>query len=254
LPEEIGRIGDKSNAPKVLLNLGLKEDLSMKYQRFVVCSFVVVSLLCGGQAWGAAGDPLWEQTFNYLPNYDTTSPNALAASSSTLIVCGGAYKETVAPETGSYSRFSLGFIRAYDVVTGNLKWQGTPLTLANTEGAINVNYFGNIIVNGNIAMVQGGAYSYTQNTEGPPWQTLHLSKTVLRAYNIDNGQLIWENIKDGNGIFMQGANPVTTNNRVFIAGGDNPIGLAPSSGWVRAYQIPGTALQAPLYLLLDKNQ
>jgi hypothetical protein len=221
----------------------------MKYQRFVVCSFLVVSLLCGGQAWGAAGDPLWEQTFNYLPNYDITSPYALAASSSTLIVCGRALKYSSDP-----SQVSLGFIRAYDVVTGNPKWQGTPLTIASTEGAYNVNYFDSIIVNGNIAMVQGGAVSYTQNTEGPPWQTLHLSKTILRAYNIDTGQLIWENIKDGVAYYMQGANTLTTDKRVFMSGGENPLNLPPSSGWVRAYQIPGTALQAPLSLLLDKIQ
>jgi hypothetical protein len=223
----------------------------MNYQRVAVCSFLVVSLLCGGQAWGAAGDPLWEQSFNYLPDYDRTYPTALAAYSSTLIVCGQADKETRDPETYIYSRVSLGFIRAYDVVTGNLKWQGTPLTLASTPGAINENYFTNIIVKGNIAMVQGGAYSYTQQTGGP--NTLNLCKTVLRAYYIDNGQLIWENIKDGNG-YMQGANTFTSDKRVFMSGVDNPLGLAPSSGWVRAYQIPGTALPAPLSLLLDKNQ
>jgi outer membrane protein assembly factor BamB len=223
----------------------------MNYRRALACSFLIVSLLWSGLVWGENGAPIWEQTFDYLPNYDVVNISCLAASSSTLVVCGSASKTT---SNSGQAVVSLGFIRAYDVVTGKPKWQGTQLTLASTQGAINQNNFGNIIVNGNIAMVQGVAYSFTINSQ-EPWQTLILSKTILRAYNINTGQLLWENIKDGFSDVMQGTNTFTMSNLVFIGGSDKPAisAFTPNSAWVRAYQVPGTNLQG-LSLLLDEKK
>ena len=139
------------------------------------------------------------------------------------------------------------------IVSGcNPKWPGIPLqTLASTAGAYNYNVFTSITLSGNVAMVHGYALSYTQNSQGPPWQTLNLSKTILRAYNMNTGQLIWENIKDGYG-FMYGANSVIANNKVFVIGGDNAMGVPPANGWVRAYQIPSAGVQGMSLLLKNR--
>ena len=60
----------------------------MNLRHKVVCLSLVLSFFGAGPVWGALGDPLWEQTFNYLPNYDNTQPHSCAASSGILIVCG----------------------------------------------------------------------------------------------------------------------------------------------------------------------
>lgn len=224
----------------------------MNYHRVLVNSLLAVSLLWGGHLWAAAGDPLWEQTFDYLPDYDQTQIFCLAASSGILLVSGSALKQTINIEPPIQSVVSLGFIRAYDLVTGKLKWQGTPLTLASTQGAVNQNSFANIIVNGNIAMVQGVANSATYNSQEPR-QILNLCKSILRAYNINSGQLLWENIQDGVGYNMMGSNIITLSNRVFTAGNDKPAGFLPRSAWVRAHEVPGTYIQA-LSLLLDEKK
>lgn len=212
----------------------------MNYRRGVVYLILAASLfICGGQAWGALGDPLWEKTINYT-GYDTTMPYALAATSNTLIVCGTASIQSTFTN-------SIGFIRAYDIVTGNIKWQGTSLTLASTQDANNHNTFLTIRTNGNIAMVLGTAMSESDGYPG----TIYLNKTILRAYVADTGQLLWENIKDGNAVYP-GPIMLTTNNLVFITGTDTPYGLPPSIAWVRAYQVPNTGLQSPLLLLDDQ--
>jgi hypothetical protein len=220
-----------------------KEDWSMNYRRGLVCLFLVIGLLGGGQAWGAAGDPLWQQTFNYLPNYDSFYQMALGASANTVIVCGEVGKNMAG---NGYN--SLGYIRAYDVASGAPKWQGAPLTLASTAGAYNDNCFDSIIINGNIAMVEGWAYSYT-NDPGTGNTTVNLDKAIMWAYNADTGQLIWENITDNAGSYsyLYGANAITVTNKVFTFGCDNT-----GNAILRAYQIPSTYLQSPLLLLDDK--
>jgi hypothetical protein len=225
----------------------------MNYRLGLVSLFMVMSFLWGGQAMGAPGDPLWEQTFNYQTQYDVTQPVTCAASSSTLIVCGSAIKQTNPPGT-STTQISIGFIRAYDVATGTPKWQGVPLNLASTPDAYNNNSFGTITISGNIAMIQGTAVSFTYNTTGPPWQTIILNKTILRAYNLTTGQLLWENVKDGHCLEMKGGNTYTTSNLVFMIGFDKFFGTdPPANGWVRAYQIPTASAQG-LSLLLDYSQ
>ena len=210
----------------------------MNYQRVIVYSFLAVSLLWGGQVWGATGDPLWTDTFNYLPNYDNTQPVIFGASSSTLIVCGTASKQ----QSGSAYRYSIGFIRAYDIGTGSSLWQGTPLTLASTNNATNFNQFHTIIFDGNIAMVQGIAW--TMNSLG----TMTLAKTIIRAYNARSGQLIWENISDGVAN-SNGSNALTSSN-LFISIGTDTLNTPPINGLVEVRRIPITGIQG-LPLLLN---
>lgn len=217
----------------------------MNYRRNLVCLLMVVSLLGVGQVWGAAGDPLWEQTINYLPDYDNTYADACAATASTLIVCGDASKTTTLTEPPyTSSTISRGFIRAYDAATGALKWQGAPLTLAATSGAFNINRFDKITLSGNIAMIQGLSY----NDQG----NYAISKTIVRAYNADTGQLLWENVEDGFWEQPGTEQSFTAANRLYMIGADAPWMSHPHffSAWVRAYQIPSTGPQA-LGLLLQ---
>jgi hypothetical protein len=203
--------------------------------------FLVLTLLGAGQAWGAPGDPLWEQTFNYQSQYDITIPNAVAATSSIVIVTGEASTTTHQP---AETEISLGFIRAYDAATGAFKWEGTPLTLASTPDAVNDNYLGDIMISGNIAMVTGMALSQSYSTSPP---TVYLAKTIVRAYNISTGELLWENVKDGYG-YLLGSHNFAANNRVFTTGTDKTAITPSCSTWVRAYQIPSATL-SPLLLL-----
>jgi outer membrane protein assembly factor BamB len=207
---------------------------------------LVAGISWGTIAWGAPGDPLWETTFNYLPNYNQIEVSAMAATSNTLIVCGDAFNQQL---TGELDINSLGFIRAYDVASGNLKWQGVPLILAatNTPGAqdSNFNRFDQIILKGNIAMVCGSAFSYTFNGVNT---VTNLRKTVVRAYNADTGQLLWENVRDGN--HFTGGAALTTlpgSDRAFTAGQLDDAG----NGFVRAYQIPGGSPPSLPLLLLE---
>lgn len=197
--------------------------------------FLAASLLWGGVAWGAQGDLLWERTFNYQTQL--LDIYAIASTSSTVIVCGSAATQGFAN--------SGGFIRAYDIASGNLRWEGIPLTMAATTGATNFNVFGNIMLNGNIALVMGYA---TSSTYANGQQTYNMDKNVLRAYNADTGQLLWEDIRNGSASHMAGSNsPATTaNNRVFVSG----CNLLTGDGFVRAYQISNAPLTS-LPLLLE---
>jgi outer membrane protein assembly factor BamB len=94
----------------------------------------------------------------------------IAVSSTTCIVYGISYNYEATPN-------SIGFIKAFDTTTGNLKWERT-LTIGPRN-----NYILSIIIDGNIAYIKTGI----DNILGPNY-----NEDFLGAYNINTGQSIWE--------------------------------------------------------------
>ena len=189
-------------------------------------------LFVPGSAWGAAGDLSWEKQFTFLPQYDNIMINGLALASTAYIVSG-----TATHSDGTSG--TVGFIKAYDVATGDIKWEKT-LTLGATG-----NGFGNIAINGDIALVRG---SYSSGT--PPNFTLF--KAFIHAYNADSGKLLWEVLLDSEvtppNSVPQTPSLIMGNNRAFSI-------FTPytSNGYhdtisVRAYQLRNVALQTMLLL------
>jgi hypothetical protein len=186
--------------------------------------------------WGAAGDPLWEKQFTFLPQYDTITINSTALSASRYILSGNARN---ADGTGG----SLGFIKAFDVASGDIKWEPT-LTLGDSN-----NVFGNIVINGDIALVRG---SYATNSGSPPVFTVF--KSFIRAYLADTGQQVWEVLRNfevtSSSLPGGGNSTQTANNRVFTFFVPvSPSGTANyGTFYVRAYQVRNAALQTMLLL------
>jgi hypothetical protein len=196
------------------------------------CLVMAWGLLVPGLALGAQGDLLWEKQFTFLPQYNTITINYTALSSTTYILTGNAKN---ADATGGM----LGFIKAFDVATGDIKWEKT-LTL----GA-NSNSFGGVAINGDIAIVRGG-YA----TGVPPT----VLRNLIRAYQVDTGELLWEVVRD----FESSATPnsvglpitLTANNRVFtfftIVKADGTTDF--STIFARAYQVRNVFVQSMLLL------
>jgi outer membrane protein assembly factor BamB len=207
----------------------------MNYRRVFVYSFLVLSLLCGSQVWGAAGDPLWEKEFN-VPSYPTITINAMSVSQTSVIMCGNASGAGTSPQ-------QIGFIRALDVTTGNLKWEHY-LNLGSQT-----NNFSVINIEGGIVLILGTAYGWVQN---PPSQ---LSKSIVRACYADTGQLLWETQKD---IYTTTQTFPTTSYPPIMATGNNrtflallaPGGPGPGNCIVRAFQVKNVGIE-PTMLLLD---
>jgi outer membrane protein assembly factor BamB len=189
-------------------------------------------LLVPGSVWGAAGGQLWETPFTFLPQYDTITINCTALSATTYILTGNA-------RNGDGTGGQEGFIKAFDVATGHIKWEKS-LTL----GA-NGNSFGGVVINGDIALVRGG-----YGTGVPPT----VLKNFIRAYHADSGQLLWEVLRD----FESSATPnsvglpitLTANNQVFTFFSTIKADGTPdfSTIFARAYQVRNIPLQ-PLLLL-----
>jgi hypothetical protein len=195
-------------------------------------------LLVASSVWGSAGDELWKTEFN-IPNYPTITINAMCVSQSSIIICGNA-------SGGATTPMQIGFIKAFDVNTGILRWDHD-LTLGpqtNNYTAINVE--------GSVALVLGTAYGWVTNPP-PGYQ---LSKSIVRACYADTGQFLWETQQD---IYQMVAGTITSyqpfmataNNRTFLAGVVAIAGAAlPGTCIVRAYQVKSVTL-APSMLLLD---
>lgn len=203
-----------------------------------LCLLMVIAgvLLIAGSVWGAAGEQLWEKKFNFLPQYNSIQVSGMATSSTSLIVYGFARNDS----TG----IGMGFIKAFDVDSGNIKWEDT-LSVGATG-----NSFTGLALYGEIALVRGGGSSLSGN---PPVYTFN--RNILRAYHADTGQQLWEIAKDWEKTpSEQVAGPpniVAANNRVF-----NILDEIDTSGkWtgictVRAYQVKNVGIE-PTMLLLD---
>jgi outer membrane protein assembly factor BamB len=207
--------------------------------RKVMCSVAILTgaLLLAGAAWGA--DPLWTKQFTFLPDYDHIVINQVAVTSNALVICGYV-KSDVAPTP------TMGFIKALDVVTGNIRWEKT---LTQGTG----NSFGTgLTVSGEIVVVKGGFSTYSGT---PPVYTAN--RNILRAYQADTGNLLWEDLVDWESTPTEAtggpANIVSANNRVFnILRGVDTTGKLTGTCTVRAYQVK--SITPPLSLFLEYSQ
>jgi hypothetical protein len=111
---------------------------------------ILLTLTITSFAQGAVGDLLWSKSFNFLPVYNRVSAST-AFSSSTCIINGAAMNSS----TGH----SIGFIKVYDIDTGDLKWDRT-LTLGDS------NWF-NVSLNGNLVYITGFSQSWTDFSTSP---------------------------------------------------------------------------------------
>jgi hypothetical protein len=195
-------------------------------------------LLLTGSVWGSDVNELWTIEFT-IPNYPTIQINAMCVSQSSIIICGNA-------SGGASTPTQIGFIRAFDVTTGKLRWDHD-LTLGPQT-----NNYTAITVEGGIALVLGTAYGWVSNPP-PGYQ---LSKSIVRACYADTGQFLWESQQD---IYQMAPLPTasfpplmaTLNNRTFLAGVVSTGGAAlPGTCILRAFQVKSTTM-APNMLLLD---
>jgi outer membrane protein assembly factor BamB len=194
---------------------------------------IAVMLLLASSVWGAAGDQLWEQEFS-IPNYPNIAINAMSVSPTSVIICGNASGGT-SPQ--------IGFVKALDVTTHQIKWEYELISGSQT------NNFNAITIDGGIALVLGTYFGVVPVT---------VSKTLLRAFNADTGQILWTNEND----LFQNAAPgpqllstplmATANNRTYLAvtvpsGG----GVFPGAGTCIVRALQEKATLAPLSLLMD---
>ncbi len=155
--------------------------------------------------WGAGGDLLWEKTITFSPTYPYISSSSLAVSSTLCIVYGSVQTQFMPPMV------LIGYIKAYDMATGNLKWERT-LTLGNYY-----NGFGKIIIDGNIAYITGSSSSTSGTPPTPYWQ-----QYTLGAYDANTGQTLWENISaDSIGNLNMYVPAPLVNNRIITSGYNN---------------------------------
>jgi len=196
-------------------------------------------LLVPGPVWGVPGEQLWQKQFTFLPQYDTITINSTALSARSYIVSGFA-------KNADFTGGQVGFIKAYDVATGEIKWEKT-LTLGASSNA-----FGSIAINGDIAMVRG-SYGTIVSTGPPP--VYSIIKNLIIAYHVDTGDLLWEVQRDFESTpTLIGPGTITTqtaNNRVFtFFAGVNTSGVVNyGTFFVRAYQVRNVVLQS--LMLLD---
>jgi outer membrane protein assembly factor BamB len=193
-------------------------------------------------AWGAAGDQLWETEFT-TPNYSDPHITALSVTPTAVIVCGYASMGVIANQP-----MQIGFARAFDLATGQFKWEQS-LTLGSST-----NSFTAISTSGGIVLLMGTSYGWL------PDLPTNLSKAVVRACNADTGQILWETQKDlYNSMAIVGSSPplslmATVNNRTYLAV-IAPSGVMPATTVkcvLYAFQTNNVAAAANLSLLLDK--
>jgi outer membrane protein assembly factor BamB len=125
-------------------------------------------------AQSAGGDVLWEKTFNFAPTYPSSIYGSLAVSSTLCIVYGDARYYPLEPP---YNMLTMGYIKVYDMTTGDLKWERT----------INSDQYNScsVILDGNIVYIScSSSHPVGQSSEGTG---------TMGAYNANTGQTIWEN-------------------------------------------------------------
>jgi outer membrane protein assembly factor BamB len=193
-------------------------------------------LFLAGSVWGSGGDKLWQSEFT-IPLYPTITITAMCVSQNSIIICGNA--------SGGTTPTQIGFVKAFDVTTGQLRWEHELALGSQTN-----NYSAINLENG-IALILGTAYGWLTD---PP---VMLSKAIVRACYADSGQFLWETQQD---IYQMGGSVpsssyppfmATANNRTFLAvvasTGGAPM---PGSCIVRAFQ-DKSATTAPNMLLLN---
>jgi hypothetical protein len=218
----------------------------MKRRSTLLALLVTLWILAArSSAWGAAGDLLWQKSFNFLTGYDMIFP-AVTFSSTCCIVSGQALKS-------DYSIAPLGFIKVFDMATGDLKWERT---LNDGESD---NYFSDIVINGNTISMQSYSGSYTNSYDPETRITTRiygLNHTILGSYDANAGTPLWEQTRDnfsGN-LVVQPAAPQESSRVVFV-GVQNPSGFGPSGDCiVSVYQAKNANMAAVNSLLLKPGQ
>lgn len=210
----------------------------MKRRR--VLGLVVVMLagvLLASSAWGAAGDPLWEQSFDFLADgYNQILVWAMVASPTTLYLAGQARHY-------DNSQGAIGFLKAFDAATGTPKWDKIL-----TTGASYNNLYA-LTLDGNLLLVRGAATTYS--TSYPPVYSLY--KTYLRCYQAESGQQLWEVTTDFNSNPINGFNGplqlLVANNLVYnLFAPVNTASVPDGTCLVRAYQERNVVVQNSLLL------
>ncbi len=206
----------------------------------VFVAVLAVSLWAAGslRAATAPGDMVWPQAqIITFTGCDTILIGAVAASNNALIVCGTAFKQAI--DTGD-----IGFIKAFDQATGNVKWQQTLTTGTNR------NSFNSLALIGNTVVVEGYSSTYTLVNNDYIYT---LNQTALWAYNADTGDLLWGPVNKTAAPTNLGPNNIiTANNKVFVVRKEQGYNFYGTTGncIVEAYQV-GAASLAPLSLLLQ---
>jgi hypothetical protein len=220
---------------------------------------IAAMLLWANTVWGAGGDQLWERQINF-PAINAMAPsvkiNAIIASSTSVIVCGGVGVMSSNP--------SLGFIKAFDVMTGILKWEYNLDLSVDPMDTMKTNNFSALSMEGGILLATGNASFAVPPTIDPPSPGGTKYVSLIVAFNPDTsqGQPLWQVKKDyypgmTTGLSSPIPLPLTVaaNNRVFLAVNDpppsNPDPNAPLPGstcTVRAFQVKN-AVMVPTLLL-----
>ena len=195
-------------------------------------------LLFTGSAWGAAKEPLWQTPFDFLTpdQYSSIVIYGMGVSPTRLIVCGSAKNNSTGLE--------MGFIKAFDISTGIIKWKDTL-----SVGDFKQNAFTSLAMAGDIVTVRGGRRNYSGST--PPYTAY---KNILRAYNAADGQMLWEASTDWEtaptDYILGPVDILVANNRVFSILDEIDANRARTGiCTVRAYQIKD--IVTATYLLLD---
>lgn len=208
-----------------------------KTRIFGVVLAIAGMLLVASSVWGSSGDSLWKIDFT-IPNYSGITINAMSVSQNSVIICGNA--------SGGTSPQQIGFVKAFDVTTGGLRWEHE-LMLGSQSNNCTA-----ITVEGGIALVLGTAYG-GWISDPPPGH--ELSRSIVRACYADTGLFLWENYQD---IYQMAAVPAglsppfmaTANNRTFLAGVISTGGPMPGTCVVEAFQLK-SAQAAPTMFLMD---
>jgi hypothetical protein len=137
----------------------------MKRKSTVLISLVILSaIVWTNSVYGAGGDLLWKNTFTVPSPYNVITCDITL--SSTLCIVYGQYINygTTTP---------IGYIKVYDISTGNLKWE-------RTQDQIVPWSFYKLLLDGNILYIS----SY-RNYSG-------LWGKTYGAYNANNGDMLWD--------------------------------------------------------------
>lgn len=170
----------------------------MKRKGALLTALLILGILAGANStWGAGGDLVWEKTFNVSPNNPYMS--SLAVSSTVCIV------NTTALVPGTLFNEYVGYIKAYNMATGDLKWDRTLTGVDFSSDSI-------IGIDNNIVYIRDGS--------------------TLGAYDANTGQPLWEkNLPLGGSFHMYLPVPLV-NNRIFLLG----RGVGDSEVVLRVYQ------------------
>lgn len=156
----------------------------MKRKSVLFISLVILSLLVGAHSvYGAEPSFLWEKTITAPDPYTTISGRATMYSTS--VIFSGQYTK---PGNASNPPTVISFFKVYDISTGNLKWERTQ------SGVEYVTQYYFQLFDGNIIYVWNN-FSVPSTVSPPPSIPL-----TYGAYNIDNGQILWEKTIDSGSI------------------------------------------------------